>query len=214
MMKSKTIGLCVGNIQRSATFEAVMNHALQEQGIQDMEITSGGILVEKILSNQTPLHVQIRMLEAGLRYGLVRPALEERVREIVARGTEQEHTNEIRVLYGEVRPLVHGYNLNFRNQALSEVGITSFPKPYKPFDPKLGWDLILPMVERDVGKVEQRYHDARLTVPILQTYGSLVGREELPDRIHSELTGAREVVTYFMDTRRKAIERIREVYRK
>ena len=88
-MKSKTIGLCVGNIQRSATFEAVMNHALQEQGIQDMEITSGGILVEKILSNQTPLHVQIRMLEAGLRYGLVRPALEERVREIVARGTEQ-----------------------------------------------------------------------------------------------------------------------------
>ena len=210
-MTYNTIGICSANVERSGLFEASTNYELNERGINDIVATSAGINVEKILTNTSALPIQVKILGAGLKYGVVRPEIKNQVEKVVSQGTEQEHTDKIRALYAEVRPLVHGYLLAFRNQALTEVGITNFPAPYKPFDPTAGHDLVLPMTAGGVKKVATRFDTAGLEKPTIQTYGSFVGVEELVDDVKSGLDGARRKLTYFMDTRKKAVDNLLEL---
>jgi len=209
--KIEVVGTCSANVERSATFWAVTNQEVQNQQLEQLlGINSAGMVVEKILANQSPLHIQIKILRAGLHYRLIRDEIRTQVEQVVERGVEQEHTDNIRVLYGEIRPLVHGLNIGFRNQALSEAGITVFPPPYTPFDVKQGFNLVLPMAKKDIVKVEARYQSADMSPPTIQTYGSLVGVEQLVDNVKGGLEGARERVAYFMDTRKIGIERMME----
>src|SRR3989344_403821 len=214
-MSSKNIvGLCAGNIQRSATFDAVINYELEYQRITDLNVSSAGINVEKILTNETPLDTQVNMLKAGLHYGLVRYEIKREVEKVVSNGLEQEHTDNIKALYGEIRPLVHGYNLQFRNQALAEAGITNFPPPYTPLNPAKDFKLVLPMVGKHIPKIEARYNEKGITKPVIMTYGSLVGIDDLADNLQGGLAGAQVNVKYFMDTRKRAVEKMQElVYR-
>lgn len=201
----KVVGVCSANVERSGIFEAVMKHELS--GRSDIVVSSAGINVEKILTNTSPLHIQIKILSAGLKYGLVRDEIKEEVEKTVSVGNEQEHTDKIRALYGQVRPLVHGYLLALRNQALKEVGINEFPAPYTPFKPENGFDLVLPMAEKDIDKVSSRYD---IEKPVIRTYGDLAGIDQLVDDVSGGLEGARRKVEYFMDTRKTAIERMKE----
>ncbi len=193
---------------RSATFDAVINHELEAQGITSLDVSSAGLLVEKILANQSPLRVQLKILRAGLAYGLVRDDIRGTVEDVVARGEDQEHTDEIRALYGQVRPMVHGYNIALRNQALAEAGVQRFPAPYTPLDTTRPVDLVVPMVERDVAKVHARFEGK---APRVQTYASLVGTDELVDKIDLGLEGVRGIVEYFMDTRKQAVDALQRV---
>ncbi len=210
-MTYNTIGVCSANVERSGLFEAVMKYELNQQRIEGIEVTSAGINVEKILANTAPLPILIETLAAGLKYGVVRPEIRDAVDRVIRKRTVQEHTDEVRHLYSEIRPLVHGYILAFRNQALAETGITIFPTPYKRFDPAAGHDLVLPVAEKDVMKLEARYADAGMEKPRIQTYGSFVNVAELVDDIQSGLSGARKKLEYFMDTRKIAVGKLLEL---
>ncbi len=206
----KIIGICSANVQRSGTFEAVMEYERRAQVLEDLVITSAGINVEKILTNTSPLKIQINILRAGLHYGLVRDEIRQTVKSVVEKGYDQEHTDQIRALYAEVRPLVHGACIAYRNQALQEAGITDFPPPYTKFDPKQDYNLVLPMDSKDTEKVEAKYSGGSGKKAAILSYGQLLGIEDLADNMAGGLEGARRTVTYFMDTRRKAIEKMRE----
>ena len=207
-MKTKIIGLCSANIERSASFDTAVNYELREQKNKVLEVSSAGLNVEKILASTSPLRIQVKILNAGLHYGLVRDEIKEQVEAVVSRGFEQEHTDEIRGLYAQVRPLVHGYNLALRNQAFAEEGITDFPTPYGVFDPSKNFNLVLPMAEKDISKVVAKYETTGIQQPTTMTYGELVGVEQLVDNVSGGLEGARHKVQYFMDTRKKAVEKM------
>lgn len=207
-MTYTTIGVCSANVERSGLFEAVMKYELNQQGVKGIEVTSAGINVEHILANTAPPPIQIATLAAGLKYGLVRPEIREAVDRVIQQGTP---TDEMGYLYGEMRLLVHGYILALRNQALTEAGITILPVPYKRFDPAVGYDLVLPMAEKDVVKLEARYADAGMEKPRIQTYGSFVNVAELVDDLQSGLPGARRKLEYFMDTRIVAVGKLLEL---
>lgn len=210
----KTIGICSANIQRSGTFEAVLDYERQAQRLDDLMISSAGINVETILANTAPLKIQLNILIAGLYYGLVRAEIRNAVRSIVEHGYDQEHTDQIRDLYAEIRPLVHGVCLAFRNQALQEAGITNFPLPYSRFDPKQNYGLILPMDLKDTEKILLRYKGLDLQKPKVVSYGRFVGIDDLVDDVVGGLAGARKTVQYFMDTRKTAIQKMIESFSK
>jgi hypothetical protein len=211
MEKTKIVGVCSANVERSATFDAVINDELAKQKIIAIDVSSAGINVEKILANTSALKIQINILNAGLHYGLVRNEIRKQVEAVVEKGEKQEHTDEIRALYAQIRPLVHGYNLALRNLALQEAGISNFPAPYTKFEPGKGFDLVLPMAEKDIGKVAERYEKLNMQQPRIMTYGVLVGVNEKVDNVGGGLQGARNTVQYFMDTRKFAVSKMLEL---
>ena len=133
-MVKKVVGVCSANVQRSAIYEAVVKDEVRRRGLTGiLEISSAGLNVKKILTNRSSPHIQLRILEAGLEYGLVRNEINAEVERVVANGLKKDNEDQIRALYGEIRPLVHGYILAMRNEALRERGIHIFPTPYTPF---------------------------------------------------------------------------------
>ena len=123
--------------------------------------------------------------------------------------------NLLEEVYPELRPLVHGFNLALRNQALREAEVNIFPVPYKSFDSSKKHDLVLPMTGDMVEDVVACYskedlvrHYLKGDMPKIQTYGSLVGVEDLEDDMKGGIENARRIVSYFMDTRKQALEAI------
>jgi hypothetical protein len=207
------VGACSANVGRSGIFDAVLNYEMGQQGIGDdtLRVTSAGLLIEKIFACETDLDIQLKILGAGLKYGLVRPELQEEIEGVIAADTEQQHTQRIRALYGAIRPAVHGFLKAERDNALREAGVEIFPTINKPLDPEAGYGLIIPMVEKDRAKVETKYSDAGIALPKIVPYGGLVDSGDVVDNVQEGAEGIRRRVEFFMDTRKKALERILEL---
>ncbi len=211
-MTYKAVGGCSANVERSAIFDAALNYEKRDRGIGDeLEISSAGLLVEKIHANKSPLHVQVRILGAGLKYGLVRPGIQDAVQQVVDAGTDQEHTNQVRALYGEVRPIVHGFLKACRDKALEDAGVDLSPSIYNHLDPNDGFDVVIPMVAKDTAKVESKYASSDVDLPTVVSYGELVGTGDVVDDVQSAWDGAKRKVEFFMDTRGKALDAILEL---
>lgn len=209
MNEIKIIGLCSANVERSRAFQAVMEYEAEVQKLNMIQVYSAGLNVEKIIAAQSPLRIQVNILKGGLDYGIVREEIKNEVVKIVEKGIEQEHTDKIKALYAEVRPFVHDINTRHVNQALLEAGIDIkyISSPFKTFQPQIGFDLVLPMAEKDIAKVVAKYESMNLIQPTTMAYGTLVEKGDLQDKnMASGLSGAREKVAYFMDTRKKALE--------
>ena len=86
---TNVIGICSANVERSGVFEAVMNYEMQQQGLEGLTVTSAGINVEKILTNTSPLKIQVKILQAGMHYRLVRDEIRDEVEAVIAKGTDQ-----------------------------------------------------------------------------------------------------------------------------
>ncbi len=210
----KVVGVCTANVGRSPILESVLRHELEERGVGHITVSSAGTNVENILKNTVSVARELRIFDAGMHYGLVRTEIKQKVTDLLAKGPEQENTDEIRALYAEVRPLVHGHLVAMRNQALREAGLTHFPAPYTPFQPAPDSALVLPVNNRECEKVEEAYRRNDIPFPTIKTYGTLVGTQDLEDNLKGGLEEARRVVAYFMDTRRKAIDDIVSAYGK
>ena len=210
----KVVGVCTANVGRSPVLEAVLRYELQTRGIEQVDVRSAGTNVENILKNTVSLARELRIFDAGLHHGLVRTEIRKKIEDVLARGPEQENTDDIRALYAEVRPLVHGYLVAMRNQALREAGLSHFPAPYTPFQPATDITLFLPVNKAEGQKIGDAYKRKGIPTPVITTYGTFVGVEDLEDNIKGGLEEARRVVAYFMDTRKKAIDIIVDTYGK
>lgn len=206
------IGLCSANVERSRTFQAVMEYETEEQKLNErIKVYSAGLNVEKIIAAQSPLRIQVNILKGGLDYKVVRSEILDEVKQIVSQGYDQQHTDRIKSLYAEVRPMVHDINTRYVNQALMEakIPIRNISSPFKTFQPQTGFGLALPMAKKDIAKVDKKYQSLNLEQPPTMAYGSLVGTEDLQDKnMASGIQGARKKVEYFMDTRKKAVEEL------
>lgn len=214
MNQIKVVGVCTANVARSPLLEAVLRYELQTREIDWVDVSSAGTNVENILKNTVSLARELRIFDAGLYYGLVRTEIKQKVANVLAQGPEQENTDEIRALYAEVRPLVHGHLVAMRNQALREAGLTHFPAPYTPFQPASDIALVLPVNIKECEKIREAYQRCGIPHPEIKTYGTLVGTQDLEDNLKGGLEEARRVVAYFMDTRKKAIDEIVSAYGK
>lgn len=222
----KVWGVCSANVQRSPTFEVVLNYALHETpqlarySTQPMEIGSAGINVEDILANKHPLHRMIVILDAGLHYGIIREDINDVTQQMVDRYAENvasrgaslsvpsEDTAIMEELCAEVRPVLHQLLVDYRSKALKQAGIPqSFIQRvgmYKPM-PAIPLDLVLAMDRPVLDKIKAtRANMPRLGV--VTTYADLVGQPPLEDDLKEGLAGATRQVAYFMDTRHKALE--------
>lgn len=202
--------MCSANVERSRAFQAVAEHEIEQQKLSNLiQVYSAGLNVEKIMAAESPLRIQVNILKGGLVYDVVRDEIKNEVMKIVDKGTDQEHTDRIKAFYAEVRPFVHDINVRYVNQALLEAGIDikHISSPFKTFQPQIGFDLVLPMAEKDIAKVVAKYENMGLIQPTTMAYGTLVGTQDLQDKdMASGLSGAKEKVQYFMDTRKQALE--------
>jgi len=220
------VGVCSANVMRSTVFEAVLKSELQgtadlcrnvmfggykiaynhSSGTYDgINVTSAGTNVSKILSNTSSLEIQLRVLKAGLEYGLVRDEIKKEVGKVVELGDDQAHVDGIRAFYGEIKPLVHGHNIALRNQALEEVGIKNFPTHYTPFTPEPSIDYIIAMSKKEEEEISKEYTGKEIARPIITTYGRLLMINDLEDDIGGGIGNARSIVSYFKETVELAI---------
>ncbi|MBS3136272.1 hypothetical protein J4401_04905 [Candidatus Woesearchaeota archaeon] len=199
----KTIFVCSAGILRSGAAKAVVDYEARQRGIDYLVTENASLNAANILANNSPLERQLKILEAGLHFGLVRYNIWKRVEDIVGLGTKQELTDEIRALYADVRPLFHGLQVAHRNQALKEVGIECNLPPYTPFNAGGNYNFVIVMAEKDVKKAQAMVRQGTATIT---SYGALINQNDPKDDLLSGLEGAREVVQYFMSTRSRAVE--------
>jgi len=218
MSDYKVRGVCSANVQRSPTFEAVAKYALsetRETTPHQIIIDSAGINVRNILNNTMPSNTMLKVLDAGLKYGVVRKETQEHVKTLVRKylGKEQIPEQDIAAItffYSEIRPLVHSKIATYRDIALEKAGIPKhlLPGIYNPFNLDCAVDLILPMAMRVLEKVTWAYSTSPHQTPTIVTYGNLVGREDLEDNLAGGLEEAVRQVEFFMDTRHEAVKGI------
>lgn len=229
--KTRVIGVCSANVVRSPIFEAVMNDYTNSNNIKNIDIKSAGVDVDDIEDNNVSLEKAVKIIDAALHHGLV-PGWEKSFVEPIIKDYEDLIQNpgsirigekdifrEIREDYGKFRPLVHGYLIRCRNQALEEARITFLPSHLKQFDiildPAHFYIAMSKQEEMEllnsIGhyknsySLKGMYEDKQKRI---KTYGSLVDGENIEDDLKAGISGARRIVQYFMDTREKAIRTI------
>jgi len=213
-----------GNIQRSPTFQAIFNHTFSKQTELPFSIIfdSGGIDVDRILTNKTPATKKLDIIEAGLYYSLIHGENQSLANELVNKwhGKNNEEIPEeikgtITQVYSDIKNDVHGIQMKYRNEALIEVGIPAkeLPGMRVPFRHENNLQLVLALDELVFKKLLVYYQNIEKSInnhekPIIKVYGDLVGVEPLKDELKGGMKTARGQVEYFMDTRYKAIEEI------
>ena len=213
-----------GNIQRSPTCQAIFNHALSSTEDFPLQITfdSGGIDVDDILKNRTPALKKLSILDVGLYYTLIEGSDKDLTQDLINtwfRGKEEEIPDAqkkiITGLYAKYKTEIHTIQMKFRNDALIEVGIPPkyLPGMRVPFRNHKDLKVVLPVERKVVKKVEQYFQtfgNENYKSQII-LYGDMVGIEALPDELKGGMETARKQVKYFMDTRKKAMEKIIEI---
>jgi hypothetical protein len=217
-----------GNIQRSPTFQAIFNYTFSTSTDLPFSIIfdSGGIDVDKILTNNTPAAKKLSIIDAGLYYDLIhgknQPLASELIYNWYDRSNEEIPEKENRIItqvYSEIKTDVHTIQMKYRNDALMEVGILKefLPGMREPFRHEKDLQLVLPVEKTVVKKVLAYYQDLESEVqkngvdidkPIIKIYGDIVGIEPLKDELKGGMKTARKQVKYFMDTRYKAFKEI------
>lgn len=187
-----------GNIQRSPTFEAIFNWTASEMQLP-IKFDSAGIMVERIMKNFTPIPKQKDILEAGKSYGL----------EYGIPSNDEDITK----LYAEFKDKIHARMMEFRNRALKEAGVPEefIPGMRVPFKHTDDLKLIIPIDKVVIPKLEEYYSSLNVQMPKTVLYGDLVGKEQLVDELVGKMDLARKQVEYFLETRYKAIDKIREM---
>ena len=220
-----------GNIQRSPTFQAVFSYTVST--IADLHskiiFDSGGIDVDKILSNSTPATKKLSIIDAGLYYDVIHGKNKSIASDLVNKWYDTDNNIEIPEkekatitrIYSEIKTNVHTIQMNYRNAALIEAGIPNkfLPNMRVPFRHANNLRLILPVEKTVVQKVQDYYNDLEsetqnkeiITEPIIKLYADLVDVEPLEDVLKGGMETARKQVKYFMDTRHKAIKEIRTI---
>ena len=210
------LGVCSGNVQRSPTFEAVTNYELTNRHIDTFKADSAGSNVAKILANKAPQRNMVNALNAALHYGVVRAEIKTQVEHIVdqydgldrqAAGQELDVMN---IVYAELRPVVHGMIVAYRNLALAQAHIPEvhIPSMYQAFVVDDSTKLVLAMDGKVLDAVRKELGTRSIKSML---YGGLVEQEPLEDDLKSGLEGAVKQVSYFMDTRKKAVEEMRQL---
>jgi hypothetical protein len=214
-----------GNIQRSPTFQAVFNHSFSDSTGLPFKIIfdSGGIDVEKIMTNSTPATKKLDIIDAGLYYDLIHGNNKSLADDLLNKwlGLSDEEIPEkeqktISELYSEIKTDVHTIQMKYRNKALIEAGISEefLPGMRVPFRHEKNLRLILPVENKVVKKVQDYYQNLRrekIAKPIIKLYGDLVGIEALKDELKGGMETARKQVRYFMDTRHTALKGIMDL---
>lgn len=224
-----------GNIQRSPTFQAIFSYAFSESADLPFRITfdSAGIDVDNIMSDSTPAAKKLGIIDAGLCYDVIHGRNKSVALDLVNRWhqtsdekiPEKEKTIITRV-YSEIKTKVHTIQMEYRNRALIEVGIPPkfLPGMRIPFRHDKNLLLVLPVEKSIVQKVQDYYKNLKNTtlnttsngdmndvMPAINLYGDLVGVEPLKDDLKGGMDTARKQVKYFMDTRHKAINEIKNI---
>ncbi len=238
MKKKCVVGVCAANIQRSPTFEAVLNYELDQKNIfmnTKLEISSAGLYVEKILTNNAPINIQIRIIAEGLNNKVVPKNYIKKALYFTSiddpNSLDKKSRAVLKLLYQKIQLLVFGSHISIRNHALQMAHIPEkyFPTPLIPYRVRSKYNLVLSMDKNIMQKVSKLYEGDSIVgihkntkivtkeqpkyfiIPNIITYGNFIGVDDLPDRPSSGLEGAIEQVEYFMDTRKRAISLISEI---
>jgi len=214
------IGICMANVQRSATYEAVLMYELNQTTNAPffLEIEGAGANADNIRLEKISLDGKLRMIDAGLHYDVLREELKQPAKYIVEKcgkmlkplykkEMSRKDLQIIDILYHETRPIVIGLHVAYRNLALQQAGI---PKGFMPgmlrqFKcHKGGINLLLPVDEKVLALVQQQTKGR--TDCVIRPYGDLVGKPLLEDDLMGGFEAAKRQVQYFMDTRKKALE--------
>ncbi len=170
-LTTKVVGVCSGNIQRSATFEAVMNQGLAEKkgrrdGLDFVTITGTGTNVLEYLTNTEKPERVIKILNSALKYGVVPTLAIDEVRKYAAlngnaeaiRSLADADKEQLRLLHRIVRPELSRMNIHYRDEALRQRGIDpSRLVSAKPFRPEQGYHIVLGMEDEATKKAAERY---------------------------------------------------------
>lgn len=212
----------MANVQRSATYEAVLKHELNSTTNVPffLEIEGAGINADNIRLEKISLDGKLRMIDAGLHYNVIRDELKQPAKDIIEKyGRMQKPLPKmdmprldlrlIDILYHEARPVVMGIHVGYRNLALQQAGIPpefipGMLRQFKCHDD--GANLLLPVDGKVLAMVEQEVKGRKGC--IIKPYGDLVGAPLLEDNLTGGLENAKKQVQYFMDTRKKALEEI------
>lgn len=167
--KYNVVGVCSGNIQRSPTFEAVMNHELNRDYpdlVERVRITSAGTNALQYLTNTESPERIIKILKGALKYGVVPALALDEVKKYVAiegnakalHNLQDADREKLRLLHRIVRPELSRMNIKYRDQAFQQRGINlSTLVSAKPFRPEAGYDLVIGMEDETTRKVIERY---------------------------------------------------------
>ncbi len=228
MHKAIVRGVDWGNIQRSPTFEAVFSkHTSETKHPFPIVFDSGGIMVEKILANLSPVKVKLSIIDTGLVYGILPEDIKQTAQELVdeCRDIEDDMIfdnikRSITGVYAQVKDLVHTKQMDFRNKALIEAGILedSLPGMRVPYKHHSDLKLVLALDQIVVTKLEEYYQALEqkedITRPLIKIYGNLVSREPLKDIHTGGMETARNQVKYFLETQDSAMKKIIETLQK
>jgi hypothetical protein len=135
-----------------------------------------------------------------------------------------EDREKISIIYSQIKDLVHGIQMGFRNLALMQTaGIPgeNLPPMRVPYRLHPDLELALPLDDSTTEKLGVFYDNKenptetdsgpkenRIERPTIMTYGELVGAGPLEDQLTGGMLVADEQVEYFMDTRKKALHNI------
>jgi hypothetical protein len=212
-----------GNIQRSPTFQAIFNYYFSDSNGLDLPIIfdSAGTRVDDIIQDFTPVTKKLDIIDAGIHYDVVKGENKRLAHDFLSKwhgkGETQIPDKEklgVTNLYSRIKTDVHLEQMQFRNEALLEVGI---PKEYLPgmrvpFRHNKNLKLILPIEENIALQVEDYYKSCNNKQPLTKVYGKLVGIDSLKDELIGGIETARKQVEYFMNTREKAMEEIIKLF--
>jgi len=208
-----------GNIQRSPTFEAIFNYFYSDSNSLPVPVVfdSAGTRVNQIMQNLTPIFKQLDIMDAGLTLDIVKGENKHLAEELISKwyGKEDEeipkkNKMEITHLYSKIKENVHLRQMQYRNEALLDVGIPEqyLPGMRVPFKHNGKLKLIIPVEENIAQDIEDFYRPLENNQPVTEIYGDLVGVNPLKDELDGGVKIARKQVDYFMKTRKQAIEGI------
>lgn len=208
-----------GNIQRSPTFEAIFNYFYSDSNSLPVPVVfdSAGTRVNQIMQNLTPIFKQLDIMDASLTLDIVKGKNKHLAEELISKwyGKEDEqipkkNKREMTLLYSKIKENVHLHQMQYRNEALLDVGIPEqyLPGIRVPFKHDDNLKLIIPVEENIAQDIEDFYKPLENNQPATEIYGDLVGIKPLKDDLNGGIKIAKKQVEYFMKTREQAIERI------
>jgi hypothetical protein len=214
-----------GNIQRSPTFEAIFNYFYSDSNslLVPVIFDSAGTRVNQIMQNLTPIFKQLDIMDASLTLDIVKGENKHLAKKLISKwyGKEEKeipkkNKMEITHLYSKIKENVHLHQMQYRNEALLDVGIPEqyLPGMRVPFKHNVKLKLIIPVEENIAQDIEDFYKPLENNQPLTEIYGDLVGIKPLKDELDGGIKIAKKQVEYFMKTRAEAIERINSLIAK
>ncbi len=215
-------GVDWGNIQRSPTFQVIFNTFTKPSELKyPIIFDSAGIVVDKILANESPVTAKLSIIDTGLGYDIIPEDIKSEALRLVeswkgfdASKITDEALGEITGIYAQVKDIVHTRQMEYRNTALVEAGVAKedLPGMRIPYRHHPDLKIILALDRVVIPKLEEYYREMKdVSKPKIILYGDLVGREPLKDTHKGRMETARSQVKYFLDTRTKALEEIGEL---